>query len=87
MYYNLICEKTDEATSLVTRVLLDLYDKYKDKGVGKLPTPGGSQKMYYDLIYDETEEVQILVTDALLELYDKCKDNEEIFPKEEKMNN
>lgn len=30
MYYNLICEKTEEATSLVTRVLLELYDKCKD---------------------------------------------------------
>lgn len=30
MYYNLICEKTEEATSLVTRVLLELYEKYKD---------------------------------------------------------
>lgn len=30
MYYNLICEKTEEATKLVTQVLLDLYDKYKD---------------------------------------------------------
>lgn len=30
MYYNLICEKTEEATSLVTQVLLDLYEKYKD---------------------------------------------------------
>lgn len=30
MYYNLICEKTDEATELVIQVLLDLYEKYKD---------------------------------------------------------
>ena len=30
MYYNLICEKTEEATKLVTQVLLDLYEKYKD---------------------------------------------------------
>lgn len=30
MYYKLICEKTEEATSLVTKVLLELYDKYKD---------------------------------------------------------
>lgn len=30
MYYNLICEKSEEATELVTKVLLDLYDKYKD---------------------------------------------------------
>ncbi|MDI9215981.1 hypothetical protein [Clostridium tertium] len=30
MYYNLICDRTEEATQLVTQVLLDLYDKYKD---------------------------------------------------------
>lgn len=30
MHYNLLCEKTDDATRLVTQVLLDLYDKYKD---------------------------------------------------------
>lgn len=30
MYYNLICEKTEEATELVTKVLLELYEKYKD---------------------------------------------------------
>lgn len=30
MYYNLICEKTEEATELVTQALLDLYEKYKD---------------------------------------------------------
>ena len=30
MYYNLICEKTDEATELVTKVLLELYENYKD---------------------------------------------------------
>lgn len=30
MYYNLICEKTEDATKLVTKVLLELYDKYKD---------------------------------------------------------
>lgn len=30
IHYNLICEKTDEATELVTKVMLDLYDKYKD---------------------------------------------------------
>ena len=30
MNYNLICEKTEDATRLVTKVLLELYDKYKD---------------------------------------------------------
>lgn len=30
MYYNLICEKTEKASELLTKVLLDLYDKYKD---------------------------------------------------------
>ena len=30
MYYNLIYEKTDETTKLVTEVILNLYEKYKD---------------------------------------------------------
>ena len=30
MYYNLICEKTEEATRLVTKVLMELYEEYKD---------------------------------------------------------
>jgi hypothetical protein len=29
MYYNLICEKTEEATKLVTETILNLYEKYK----------------------------------------------------------
>lgn len=30
MYYNLICEETEEATKLAIAVLLELYNKYKD---------------------------------------------------------
>jgi hypothetical protein len=30
MYYQLICEETEEVQKLVTEALLDLYDKYKD---------------------------------------------------------
>ncbi|WP_411167890.1 hypothetical protein ACH36K_12180 [Clostridium sp. MB05] len=30
MYYNLICEEIEEATKLVTDILLELHDKYKD---------------------------------------------------------
>ncbi|MFU7517643.1 hypothetical protein [Clostridium sp. HCS.1] len=30
MYYNLICEETEEATRLVIKVLMELYEEYKD---------------------------------------------------------